>query len=109
MAGVVRDAFASTRHAPAEADHILSPTGRYRGAAVHGCLAARGHTAAAPVWVDLAPAIGNPVGASLLFQVAASAWLIAAGKAAGPGLVVSTGISGTLSAVVLSRMGRVRA
>jgi hypothetical protein len=59
--------------------------------------------------VDLAPAIGNPVGASLLFQVAASAWLIAAGKAAGPGLVVSTGISGTLSAVVLSRMGRVRA
>ncbi len=106
--GVVRSAFARTGEGPASADHVLLPTGRYRQAAIQGCLAARGETAAPPIWVDLAPAIGNPVGASTLFQVAASSWLIAAGKAAGPGLVVSTGISGTVSAVVLSRTGRVR-
>jgi 3-oxoacyl-[acyl-carrier-protein] synthase II len=108
-ADVVRGAFAATRHAPDAADHILPPLGRFRQAAVQGCLAARGPTAAAPAWVDLAPAVGNPAGASALFQIAASAWLLAAGKADGPGLVVSTGVVGTLSAVVLSHGERMSA
>jgi 3-oxoacyl-(acyl-carrier-protein) synthase len=107
-AGVVRDAFATMGNGPAAADHILPPLGRFRRAAVEGCLAARGPTAGAPAWVDLAPAVGNPPGASALFQIAVSAWLLAAAKARGPGLIVSTGAAGTLAAVVLSGVERMR-
>jgi hypothetical protein len=64
---------------------------------------ARGEVAGSPTWFDLAPVVGNPAGASNLLQVATSASLISAGKVAGPGLVLSTGIRGTLSAVVLSK------
>lgn len=106
---VVGEAFAPTGLGAARADHILPPTGRYRDAAIQGCLAARGERDAAPIWVDLVPAVGNPVGAAALFQIAASAWLIAARSAGGPGLVVSTGISGTVAAVVLCGTGEVRA
>jgi 3-oxoacyl-[acyl-carrier-protein] synthase II len=108
-AGVVRDAFAGAGREPAAADHVLSPLGRFRRAALQGCLAARGPAAVAPIWVDLTPAVGNPPGASALFQIAASAWLLDAGRVNGPVLVVSTGVVGTLSAVVLSRAESARA
>jgi hypothetical protein len=70
------------------------------------CVTARGQTADTPIWVDLTPAVGNPAGAANLLQLATSASLIAAGTLRGPGLVVSTGITGTLSAVVLSQADR---
>jgi hypothetical protein len=105
-AEVVREAFRPTGHQPGEADHVLLPVGRYRRAAARGILAARGETAGSPTWVDLHPIVGNPVGASNLLQVAASAALISAGTVNGPGLVVSAGIEGTLSALVLSKDGR---
>ena len=106
LVGVVRRAFGPTGHVPAEADHIVPPTGRFRRAAMGACVTARGDTAGTPTWVDLAPAVGNPAGASNLLQLATSASLIAAGKICGPGLAVSTGITGTLSAVVLSPADR---
>jgi 3-oxoacyl-(acyl-carrier-protein) synthase len=109
VVGVVREAFGPTGHHPAAADHILPPTGRHWQAAMRGCAAACGEAASSPAWVDLASAVGNPAGASNLLQVATSAALIGARKVAGPGLAVSTGITGTLSAIVLSRVDGVRA
>ncbi len=108
VAGLVREVCSAAGCHPAATDHVLVPTGRYRQDVVRGCLAARGSAAGPPVWVDLAPAVGNAAGASNLLQAAASAALIGAGKAGGPGLAVSTGITGTLSVMVLSRRGRVR-
>ncbi len=46
------------------------------------------------------------MGASNLFQVAASAALISDGTLEGPGLVVSTGIQRTLATAVLSAAER---
>jgi hypothetical protein len=103
MASAVRDAFRAIGRSAAEADHILPPSGRSRSAAIRACVSARGETAAPATWLDLACAVGNPVGASNLLQMAASAALISAGRANGPGLVLSTGVTGTLSAVVLCR------
>jgi 3-oxoacyl-[acyl-carrier-protein] synthase II len=103
MASAVRDAFAGTGRSPAEADHILPPSGRFRPEAVRACAAARGAAAAPATWLDLGRGMGNPVGAANLLQMATSAALISAGKVNGPGLVLSTGITGTLSAVVLCR------
>jgi 3-oxoacyl-[acyl-carrier-protein] synthase II len=106
---VIRDAFGPTGYQPGEADHILPPTGRHWQAAMRGYATACAEAVGSPTWVDLAPAVGNPAGASNVLQVAASAALIGAGKAAGPGLVVSTGTTGTTSAVVLARADRVSA
>lgn len=100
---LVREAFRPTGYHVAQADHVVLPLGRLRRAAQKGCAAARGESAASPVWVDLAPLTGNPAGAANLLQVATSAALISAGKVGWPGLVLSTGITGTLAAVVLSR------
>jgi 3-oxoacyl-(acyl-carrier-protein) synthase len=99
----VREAFRPTVRFPAEADHALLPTGRFRQAIRRGVASARGQGVGPPTWIDLLPAFGNPAGASNLLQVAASAALISTGSKAGPGLVLSTGIEGTISAVVLSR------
>ncbi len=101
-AGAVREAFRASGCGVAEADHVLPSTGRQRRAATRGFLAARGGEARAVTWVDLVPVVGNPAGASNLLQVASSAALMSAGRASGPGLVLSTGAVGTLSAVVLS-------
>jgi 3-oxoacyl-(acyl-carrier-protein) synthase len=101
-AEVVREAFRPTGRDAADADHVLPPTGRYRRAATRGVVVARGETEPPPTWVDLLPVIGNPAGASNLFQVAASAVMISARRMDGPGLALSTGIQRTLSAVVLS-------
>ena len=100
---VVRQAFRPTAHGPAEADHVLLPTGRFRQATSRGVVVARGQAAGPPAWIDLLPLVGNPAGASNLLEVAASAALISTGRMQGPGLALSTGIEGTLSAVVLSR------
>jgi 3-oxoacyl-[acyl-carrier-protein] synthase II len=100
---VIREAFRSTDHCPAEADHVLLPTGRFRRAARRGVVLARGQAAGPPTWIDLLPVVGNPPGASNLLEVAASAALISTGRMGGPGLALSTGIEGTLSAVVLSK------
>lgn len=105
MVATVLDAFGSTGRSAADTDHILPPTGRSRPAAIRACTSARGEKAPPVTWVDLACAVGNPVGASNLLQVATSAALISAGKVGGPGLVLSTGGMGTLSAVVLRRAG----
>ena len=105
MASAVRDAFARTGRAAADADHILPPSGHFRPEAVRACVAARGATATPATWLDLGRAVGNPVGASNLLQMATSAALISAGKVSGPGLVLSTGVTGTLSAVALCRAG----
>lgn len=102
---VIHEAFRPTAHRLAESDHIVLPTGRYRRAARQGAVMARGQDAASPSWIDLAPLLGNPAGASNLLEVAASAALISAGKRRGPGLVLSTGIEGTMAAVVLSKAG----
>lgn len=100
---VIREAFRTTGHDVADADHVLLPTGRYRRAATRGLVLAYGGAGRPPEWIDLLPVVGNPAGASNLLQVAASAAMISAGSMSGPGLALSTGIQGTLSAVVLSR------
>jgi 3-oxoacyl-[acyl-carrier-protein] synthase II len=102
-ADVVREAFRATGRSVGEADHVLPSTGRHRQAAMRGFLAARGDAAGPLSCVDLVPVFGNPAGASNLLQVATSAALISAGRTGGPGLVLSTGVAGTLSAAVLSR------
>ena len=101
-ADTVREAFRTTAHCPAEADHVLPPTGRFRSPAARGVVLARGESAGPPKWLDLLPLTGNPAGATNLLQVATSAALISAGKVDGPGLALSTGIEGTVSVVVLS-------
>ncbi len=100
-AKIVREVFQTTAHCLAEADHFLPPTGRYRSAAMRGLALARGEAAGPPNWLDLLPLIGNPAGATNLLQAATSAALMSAGKVVGPGLAVSTGIEGTVSAMVL--------
>jgi len=106
MADTIRVAFGPTGHPAAEADHVVPPTGRHRRAAMRGVGAARGTAAGQATWLDLLPVLGNPMGASNLFQVAISAALISNGTLAGPGLVVSTGIQRTLAAVVISAAER---
>ncbi len=108
-AEIVREAFRTTAHCLAEADHALPPTGRYRSAAMRGLVLARGEGAGPPNWLDLLPFIGNPAGATNLLQVATSAALISAGKVGGPGLALSTGIEGTVSVVVLAKPDLARA
>jgi len=108
-AATVREAFRMTSHRLAEADHVLPPTGRFRSAATRGIVLARGEGADPPNWLDLLPVIGNPAGAANLLQVATSAALISAGKVGGPGLALATGIEGTVSVVVLSKVDPVRA
>jgi hypothetical protein len=106
MADTIRAAFEPTGHGAAEADHVVAPTGRHRLAAARGVAAARGDATGQPAWLDLLPILGNPMGASNLFQVAASAALISKGAMKGPGLVVSTGIQRTLAAAVVSAAER---
>ena len=108
IADVVCRACQQAGHAAAEIEHVLPPTGRHRQAAVRGTGLARGQAAPPPTWVDLAPAIGNPVGAANLLQIATSAALLSAGSLMGPGLVLAAGASETLSAAVLSRADRER-
>lgn len=103
IALAVREAFRTTGWDAAEADHVVSPTGRHRRAARLGIDLARGGAGRPPEWIDLIPIAGNPAGAANLLQVAASAALLSAGKMRGPGVALSTGIQRTLSAVVLSR------
>ena len=105
MAAAVRRAFAETGHSAADADHILPPSGRFRPEAARACASTRGAAAAPAAWLDLGRAAGNPAGASNLLQMATSAALISAGTVSGPGLVLSAGVTGTLSAVVLCRPG----
>ncbi len=107
--GIVPEAFRTTSHCVAEADHVLPPTGRFRSAAMRGIVLARGEGADPPNWLDLLPFIGNPAGATNLLQVATSAVLISAGKVGGPGLALTTGIEGTVSVVVVSRGDLARA
>jgi len=104
MASAVRDACGVAGCSAAEADHILPPTGRSLPEAIRACVSARGAAPAPATWLDVARAVGNPVGASNLLQVAISAALISAGRVNGPGIVLSTGVTGTLSAVVLCRV-----
>lgn len=106
---VVQEAFRPTVHRPAEADHVLLPTGRFRRATTRGVVRARGQAVGPPAWIDLLPVFGNPAGASNLLEIAASAALISTGRRGGPGLILSTGIEGTISAVVLSRAESARA
>jgi 3-oxoacyl-[acyl-carrier-protein] synthase II len=102
-AGTIREAFRTTGYRLADADHVLPPTGRHRSAAMRAVALAQGDGAVPARWLDLLPALGNPAGAANLLQVATSAALISAGKVAGPGLALATGIEGTVSAVVLSK------
>jgi 3-oxoacyl-[acyl-carrier-protein] synthase II len=102
MASAVAAACRAAGRRAAEVDHVVLPTREARRAAREAGVAARG-PAGPPVWVDLADAIGNPPGASNLLQVAVSAALLSAGTLQGPGLVLSAGLGGTVSAVVLSR------
>ena len=106
---ILREAFQTTVHRPAEVDHVLPPTGRLRAAAMRGVVLARGAGAEPPNWLDLLPLVGNPAGATNLLQVATSAALISAGKVGGPGVAVATGIEGTASVVVLSKADPARA
>ncbi len=100
MAATIREAFRASSHRPEEADHLLPPTGRLRDAAMRAAALARMERTAS---IDLLPLIGNPAGAANLLQVATSAVLLAAGHFRGPGAVLTTGIEGTASAVVMSR------
>ncbi len=109
IADVVWRACRQAGHAAAEIDHVLPPTGRHRQAALRGACLARGETASSPMWIDLAPAIGNPVGAANLLQIATSAALLSGRSLKGPGLVLAAGASQTLSAVVLSPAEQERA
>jgi 3-oxoacyl-[acyl-carrier-protein] synthase II len=106
IAEVIWQACQQAGHAAAEIDHVLPPTGRHREVARRGVCLARGEAAGPPAWVDLAPAIGNPVGAANLLQIATSAALLSAGSLRGPGLALAAGASETLSAVLLSRADR---
>jgi 3-oxoacyl-[acyl-carrier-protein] synthase II len=107
ISGLVKEACGAG-HSPADVDHVLLPTGRFRAAAQEGCLAVCGKDPS-PIFLDVARRSGNPVGASNLLQMATSAALLSAGKVNGPGLVVATGMLGNASAAILSRNDRVRA
>jgi 3-oxoacyl-[acyl-carrier-protein] synthase II len=107
-AEVVEEAFRGTGCHASDLDHVLLPTGRHRRAAKQGVASVRGSATQPPIWLDLLPIIGNPMGASNLLQVASAALLVSAGKMNGPGLALSTGIHGTLSAVVVSRANPAR-
>jgi 3-oxoacyl-[acyl-carrier-protein] synthase II len=101
VADLVRGALQDTGYAAA-ADHLLLPLGSHRAAAARGAAAACDDGTAPAARLDLAPCVGNPAGATNLLQVAASAALIAAGRFRGPGVAVSAGITGTLSATVVT-------
>lgn len=107
-ADVIHEALRGTGCHAGDLDHVLLPTGRHRQAAKRGVVAARGSATPPPTWLDLLPIIGNPMGASNLLQVASAALLVSAGKMNGPGLALSTGIHGTLSAVVVSKANPAR-
>lgn len=90
---------------PCAADHVVLPTGPHRGAARRGVAHALGPDARVFREVDLRPLAGHPVGASNILQVAASATLLSAGRARGPGLVVAAGLERTVSAAILMAPG----
>jgi 3-oxoacyl-(acyl-carrier-protein) synthase len=105
-ASAIRAVCGATGHRAAEADHVVPPTGRHRRAAWRGIVAAREDAPRPPERIDLLPVFGNPMGASNLFQVAASAALISDGRLEGPGIVVSTGIQRSLAVAVVSAAER---
>lgn len=105
-AEITREVFRVAGHDLALADHIVPPPGRHRRATRRGIGLARGEAAGPAIWIDLLPVVGNPAGASNLFQVAASAAMLSMERVAGPGLVLSAGLQGTLSAIVLARAAR---
>jgi 3-oxoacyl-[acyl-carrier-protein] synthase II len=107
MVAVLRAACGQADYDVSDAAHVVLPTGGYRHAAMQACVAARAG-AAPPVWVDLAQAVGNPAGASSLFQLVASAALMAAGKVGSPGFILSTGATRALAAMVLAGADRAR-
>ena len=85
MADAIRVAFGPTGHrcrggGSCRASHRSAPSCRVRG-----IVAARGNAARPPTWIDLRPVLGNPMGASNLFQVAISAALISNGNDGRPG------------------------
>jgi 3-oxoacyl-(acyl-carrier-protein) synthase len=77
--------------------HIVLPTGRNREPAVRGALRAMGNRAGGVRRIDIAPRVGNPFGAAAFFQMAASAASLAYGPASGKGLVLSSGVDGSIS------------
>jgi hypothetical protein len=99
---LVCGAFLGTGYAATDADHVLLPLGSHRATAGRGVAAACDGGADPAPRLDLAPCVGNPAGATNLLQVATSAALIAAGRFLGPGVAVSAGITGTLSATVVT-------
>jgi 3-oxoacyl-[acyl-carrier-protein] synthase II len=103
---VVEAAFRRGGVVPGDTGHFLPPTGGHRAAAERGAARALASAVVPPVRIDIRRIIGNPVGAANLFQAAASAASLSAGNARGRGLVVSTGMEGTVAALVLSGADR---
>lgn len=106
VAAAVREASSRPGSSAAGVGHVVLPTGRGRGAAEAGVDSVFGAVFPPPRRIDIAPLVGNPVGAAGLLQTAASAAALAADGARGEGLVLSTGIEGTLSAVLVAGAGK---
>ncbi|HTU03377.1 MAG TPA: hypothetical protein VMG58_16225, partial [Candidatus Sulfotelmatobacter sp.] len=97
VAKAFEEACQASGAAAGRADHVVLPTARHRSAAQR----ALRELPAAQVY-DLAPRLGNPAGAANLLQAAASVALLAAGRHAGPGLVLAAGVEATVAAIVLT-------
>lgn len=81
--------------------HVVLPTGRNRRPVEMGAVAAMGERGPVVRWIDIAPHVGNPFGAAGLLQVAASAALLSSGNVEGAGLVLSSGVERSFSALVV--------
>jgi 3-oxoacyl-(acyl-carrier-protein) synthase len=97
VTGMVGLELATFREGAGDISHIVLPTGRNREPAVRGALRAIGNRAGDVHRIDIAPRVGNPFGAAAFFQMAASAASLAYGPASGKGLVLSSGVDGSIS------------
>lgn len=97
VTGMVGRELATFREGAGDVSHIVLPTGRKREPATRGALRAMGNWAGGIRRIDITPRIGNPFGAASMFQMAVSAASLASGPASGKGMVLSSGVEGSVS------------
>lgn len=101
VARVVKEQLTSVGMRDVKTGHVILPTGRYREAVRRGALRGLGAGWCGTSCLDIAPVVGNPFGAAVLFQVSVSAALISSGDSSGAGLILSSGIEKTFSSILL--------
>lgn len=98
----IETAFRRSGVHPGDTGHLLPPTGGHRAAVDRAAARALASASPPPECIDIRRLLGNPVGAANLLQTAALAAALSAGSARERGLVLSAGMEGTVSALVLS-------